>query len=51
MKWVVIAEHDVGQEMTTDRNLLRHFSTKCSVLNTVVWPDVLLNMKFVGLQL
>ena len=41
-----IAEHNVGQEVTTDRNLLDNIITKCSVLNAVVWSDLLQNTKF-----
>jgi hypothetical protein len=51
MKCRFIAEHNVGQEIVTDQNLLRHFSTKCSMLGTVVWSELLRNMKFLALQL
>jgi hypothetical protein len=41
-----IAEHNVRQEVTIDRNLLGTVTTKHSVLHAVVLPDLLQNMKF-----
>ena len=44
-------KHNMGQGIIVDRNIVYHFSTKCSTMNTIMWFNLLKNVWFITLQL